>query len=264
MYLYVKTPYGRFADTREIDSDSLSQYMTADISTAKADSVMIEEYEEFFGEVLTQAEHVIHISLGSRAGVSYQKAVDAARGFEHVRIIDSGQISGGQGIIAIYAARLAMEGKSANEICGEINKVIGLVRTQMIFPGADIFYQNGRTTALAAKLCRVFGLHPMVTMRQKNAVLTGVIGGELENAWKTWIHFRLSDKRRINKEVLFITHVGCSVKQLEWIKAEALKCIPFEKVVIQKASLTNACNCGLGSIGISYLLNRQSGTHIML
>lgn len=48
MYLYIKTPSGRFADMREIDSDSLYQYLSADSTSACADSVTVEEMEEFF------------------------------------------------------------------------------------------------------------------------------------------------------------------------------------------------------------------------
>lgn len=252
MYLYIRTPYGRFADTREIDSDSLTQYLSADSSSAYADSVTVEEFEEFFAEVLTQAESVVHISLGSRAGKSHGIAVAAAKGFDHVHVVDSGQISCGQGLVTLYAAKLALEGKNANEICDAVEKMLGHVQTGIIMPGADIFYQNGRTSAMMAKLCRALQLHPFVTMRQKNAIVIDVFGGNLENAWKKGIRRHLRKKRKINRDIVFITHVGCSVKQQEWIKKEVLKCVPFERVIVQKASFTVACNSGMETVGIAY------------
>lgn len=252
MYLYIRTPYGRFADTREIDSDSLTQYMSADCSNAYADSVTVEEFEEFFAEALTQAESVIHISLGSRAGRSHGIAVAAAKGFDYVHVIDSGQISSGQGLVTLYAAKLAMEGKSVSEICEEVLKMRAHVQMGIIMPGADIFYQNGRTSAMVAKLCRMLQLHPFVIMRQKNAIVAGLLGGSLENAWKRGIRWHLRNKRKINHDIVFISHVGCSVKQQEWIKKEVLKRVPFGRVIIQKASFTVACNSGMETIGISY------------
>ncbi len=254
MYLYVKTPHGRFADTKEIDSDSLTQYISAEKSTARSDSVMVEEYEEFFAEALTEAERIIHISLGSRCGVSYDIAVAAAKGFDHVRVIDSGQISCGQGLIALYAAWMAMDGKTIQEICDEIEKVKNRVQTRVIMPGIDIFYQNGRVKAMSAKVCKFFQLHPYVGMKQKKAVLVGMLGGNLEDAWRHGIRLHLRKKRKIDKRIVFITHVGCSVKQQERIKNEILRCIPFEQVIIQKASFTNACNTGMESIGIAYFM----------
>ena len=113
MYLYIRTPYGRFADTREIDSDSLTQYVSLESSTAYGDSVTVEEFEEFFAEALTQADHVIHVSLSSKCGRSHGVAVAAAKGFDHVNVIDSGQISCGQGLVVLYAAKLVAEGNKA-------------------------------------------------------------------------------------------------------------------------------------------------------
>ena len=252
MYLYIKTPFGRFADTREIDSDSLAQYVSLENSTAVGDSVTVEEIEEFFAEALTQAEHVIHISLASKCGRSHGIAVTAAKGFDHVHVIDSGQISCGQGLVVLYAAKLAMEGKTATEICDLVNKMKQRVHTRFIMPSADIFYQNGRTSAFAAKLCRVLHLHPYAGLIQKKAVLRGLLVGSLESAWRQGIHMLMRRKRKINKDIVFVTHVGCSVKQQEWIRKEISKYIKFDRIIIQKASFTSACNVGMESIGIAY------------
>jgi len=257
MYLYIKTPNGRFADTREIDSDSIEQYISAESSVAYGDRVSVEEYEEFFAEVLTQAEEVIHISLASKCGKSCDVARMAATGFDHVHIVDSGQISCGQGLITLYAAKLALEGKSAGEICDSLEKMIGNVHTRVIMPGADIFYKNGRTSAFVAGLCRTLQLHPFVGLVQKNAILLGLMSGTIESAWKQGIWWMFRKKKAINKDVVFITYVGCSVKEQEWIKREILKYVPFENVIIQKTSFTTACNVGMKSIGISYYLNKK-------
>jgi len=39
---------------------------------------------------------------------------------------------------------------------------------------------------------------------------------------------------------------------LEWIAEEVQKMATFDRVIIQKASLTVACNSGMESIGIAY------------
>ncbi|MBQ7955463.1 MAG: DegV family protein [Lachnospiraceae bacterium] len=252
MYLYIRTPHGRFADTREIDADSLTQYISADSSSAYADSGTVEEYEEFFADMLTQAEQVVHISMASLAGKTYEKAVAAAKGFDHVHVVDSGQISCGQGLIAMHAAMLAKEGMRAEEICKIIEKEKDGVQTKFITPGADIFYQNGRAKRITAKVCRTFGLHPFIAIRQKRVAVVGLLGGSLESAWKQGIRWHLRKKKRISRRIVFVSHAGCSVKQLEFIKKEIMKCVPFERIIVQKASFTIACNAGMEAIGISY------------
>ena len=252
MYLYIKTPNGRFADTREIDSDSIAQYITLEKCDAYGDKVSVEEFEEFFAEALTQSEEVIHISLSSKVGRSHSVAVEAAKGFGHVHVIDSGHISCGQGLVVLYAAKLVAEGRNVSEVCAEVERMKNHVRTNCVMPSADIFYQNGRTSAFVAKFCRIFQLHPFAGFKQKRVVLYTLLMGTLEKSWRQAIRFSFRNKKKINTDVIFITHVGCSVKQLDWLKKEIAKQVTFDKVITQKTSFTTACSVGMGTIGYAY------------
>ena len=257
MHLYVKTPYGRFKDVVEIDSDNLTQFVSKDRSQAIPDSVTVEEYEEFFAKTLTMAEQVIHFAVSSRCGESYKVAVNAAKGFDHVRIIDSGQVSGGQGLLVTYAARMAKEGKRVEQICEEIEKVKSNVRISFIMPSAYIFSQRGRAAAITAQVCEKLQLHPMGEMKQNKAVLTMLWGGTLESTRLKAIRWSLRHKRRVKRDIVYIIHAGCNVKELEKVKQEILHQVAFEKVEILKASFTTACNAGVGTIGIAFLENKR-------
>lgn len=257
MYLYVKTPYGRFADTVEIDSDNLTQFVSEQNSQAVPDSVTVEEYEEFFGQTLTKAEEVIHFAVSSRCGESYNVAVQAAKGFDHVHVIDSGQVSGGQGLVVMHAAKLAKAGKRVDEICEEVEKVKSQIRLSFIMPAAHIFSQRGRAGAWTAVACEKLQLHPMGEIRQNKAVLTILWGGTLESTRVKAVRWSLRHKRRVNKDIIYIIHAGCSVKELERVKREVLRCVPFEKVEVLKASFTTACNAGIGTVGLAFYENKR-------
>lgn len=252
MHFYIRTDKARFVDTQEIDSDNLERYLAVPDNAVRSQCASVEEYEEFFGEMLAEADHVIHISMAARAGEGYERAEMAARGFDHVHVIDSGQISGGEALLVLYAAKLAADGRRTHEICEQIEKTKNCIRNRFIMPSARYFYQNNRTSATVARLCELFRLHPILTVRQSKVMIVGVLGGQLNNAWRRYIRFHLMRKWKIGKEVVYITYAGCSVEQLEMVRTEVLKCIPFEKVILQKASFSNACNVGLGTIGIAY------------
>lgn len=251
MYLYIKTPYGRFADTREIDSDSLEQYISADESNAYGDAVTVEEYEDFFAEILTEAERVIHISLGAKIGRAHSIAALAAKGFDHVHVIDSGLISCGQGLVVLHAARMAAEGKHYDEIIESVNKVKEKIEMRFVMPSADIFYHNGRTTEMVAKVCRTFSLHPYVSIKQNRIKVLKLFNGSLENAWKIGIRKHLK-RKKVCKDIVFIAHAGCSVKQLKYVVDEVKKHVEFDQIIVQKASFSSACNTGIESVGIAY------------
>ena len=259
LYLYIQTPYGRFMDSKEIDSDSLKQYLTADKSTAYVSNVTVEECEEFFAEALTQAEKVVHISLASRIGRVHQVTKAAAKSFDHVTVIDSGQISCGEGMLVLHAAKLAAEGMDAEEICAELEQMKHHIHTRFLLKGAEVYsqgagvYQNGGFfQGIRGTICHIFQLHPMVVMKQSRIAPEMLFGGSLESAWRHMVRWHLRHRNKISKEAVFITHVSCSVKQLEFVVEEIKKYVDFERIIIQKASLTNGCSSGLETIGISY------------
>lgn len=259
LYLYIQTPYGRFMDTKEIDSDSLKQYLTEDKSTAYVSNVTVEECEEFFAEVLTQAEKVVHISLASRIGRVHDVTKNAAKSFDHVHVIDSGQISCGTGMLVLYAAELAASGMSAENICEELERMKHHIHSRFLLRGADVYSQGAGVynqkyfmRGLIVWACHWLQFHPMVVMRQSRVAPEMLFGGSLESAWRQMIRWHLRKRSKISTKAVFITHVGCSVKQLELIVNEIKKQVEFEKVIIQKASLTNGCSSGLQTVGISY------------
>ncbi len=252
MYLYIKTPHGRFADTREIDSDSMAYYVEAESTTARADRTSVAEFEEFFAAALTEAEEIIHVTMASKVGSSYRIATEAAKCFGHVHVIDSGHISCGQGLVTLCAARLAAEGKTVTEICDAVNKMKKQVHTSFVLPGADIFYQSGRVKPLFRKICNIFLLHPYGGMRHSGTQMYALLGGSLENAWRKAISYSFIYRRKINTRIVFVTHVGCSVKQQDKIRRELLKRVPFKQVITNKASFTTACSVGMGAVGYAY------------
>ena len=255
MYLYIKTDSGRFADTWEISSDNLSQFMTDTTSNAIADSVSVEEYEDFFAESLTHAEQVVHISMAKNTGKSYEVAKVAAQSFDHVHVIESSQISCGQGLIVLYGGLLAVQGHTAGEICEKVEGIRKHIESRFMMPSAKIFYEHGYTNKVFAKLCEVFSLHPTMKMKQSRLAITGLGAGRMDGAWKRFIHRQLRHNRKINDDVIFISHVACSVEQQKLIQREVLRCIPFKRVIMQRASVTTACCSGIGTFGFAYFVN---------
>lgn len=257
MYLYIKTQTGRYADTKEIDSDSLSRFITEKESKAAADSVSFEEYEEFFSNQLENAELVIHISMASNAGRSYGIALSAANRFDHVKVIDSKQISCGQAIVVLAAAMMAKNGDSPEKIIREIEIIRDRVNNGFIAPSVSLFRKNGRCSAFISKLYEKFGLRPVLKNKRSQVVVKGFCFGNINSARKHFIQKRLFFKRKISTEVLYITHVGLNVNELDMIKNEILRIVPFKKVYIQKGSFSCACNVGMGTFGFAFCMKND-------
>lgn len=252
MYLYIRTERGRFVDTIEINSDTLENYVTDTTTTASADNVSVEEYEEFFAEQLTKADEIIYISLASNSGKSYGTAVEAAKSFDHVHIIDSGQVCGGEGILVLHAAKLAMQGKTTEEIIKSVNREKNRVVSRYILPSAGIFYQNGYTGKLVMQICKLFRLHPVLQMKKSRITITGVMVGDMKRARKQLVRYTLSHKNKIDEKAVFASHVALSIKEQNELKDTISSCVSFEQLYFTRASFTVACSVGIGAFGLSY------------
>lgn len=252
LFLYIETETGRFTDTTEMDSDNLFQYLTNSTSRAVAMNPSVEEYEAFFADTLTEAEDVIYISYAANIGKGYERAVAAAQCFDHVHVVDSGHISGGQGIMVLYAAQMAQQEYTVSEILNEMEQIRNRISSSFLLPTANVLYERAFANRLTVKLCDVFQVHPVIHTRQSKIGVYGLKTGTLERARKRFIRRQLRWGKRIHADYIIINHAACSVKELESMKKEVQKYAPFSKVIIQKASVSTACSAGLGSFGLSF------------
>ncbi len=249
--LYVKTEFGRFRDSKEIDANNLKRYLSAEGSTAYSLSPVVEDYEKFFAEVLAEAEDVIYISMAKGTGHCFENASIAAQCFDHVHVINSGHISCGQGLVVLHAAKLASEGLGTQKIIEEIEKIKGKLHVSFVLPGTKIFYQKGFTDRITANICEFFKLRPVLGASNSKIGVRGVRVGTLENVWKGFIRFHLRNASRIDDDVIFVVHAGCSVRQQEIILEEINRNMKFKEVIFAQASSASVCNAGLQSIGFA-------------
>ncbi len=258
-HLYIKTDKGRYADDLEIDSDSLALYLLDTNNKAVPDSISMEEYEQFFAESLMDADEIIHITVAEGVGVSYPTAVTAAKGFDHVHLVDSEQISGGQGLLVLYAASLVMNGYDADEILPKLEEMKKNIEFCFILPSLRTFYQNGRIGYGLMRVCEALELHLVMRVKNKRTSIVGVRVGNINTARRRFLRSTLRSKRRINSKVVYFTYVGCNVKQLNAMRLELTKNISFQDVIMQKASGSIACNGGMGTVGVAYLRKSNDG-----
>lgn len=248
--LYVKTEHGRFRDDKEIDVENMSLYLSDTESQAYSLAARVEEYEQFFAEVLTEADELIYFSMAGKAGKCYGNAQEAARGFSHVHIIDTGNISCGQGLLVLMAAKMAQDGATVDQIREAAERWRGKINASYIIPKTTILYQKGFTDRFTAWVCDKFELHPVLGPAGGSIKILGIRVGKMEQVWKKYIRAHLKKKAKIDDNVIFISYAGLSARQQQIVLDEVNKCMKFKKVIFTSASASTVCNAGLGSIGI--------------
>lgn len=252
MNLYVKTEQGRFADTKEIDVDSVKCRLEEGQDGIVTDSATVKEFEEFFANALTEAEEVIHISMAKHMGKTYYRAAAAAESFDHVQIVDAGHLSCGQGLLLLKAARKLEDGATKEQLLAYIEEQKSQIETVVLMPNTKFFYRNGYTSRLIMNMCELFQQRPVFSMRQSRLKFVSMCHGKLDRAWKGFVHSQLRNKKSIDGELLIISHAGCSASQLEFLRQEIEKEMSFAEIIIEKTSVSTACTAGLYVVGMAF------------
>lgn len=257
MYFYITTDTGRFRDGYAVTSSNILEYLQEGGQKAETAAPDPEEYREFFQNSLKHCDELVHISFTGHIGTSYHSATAALKlmgeDAQRVTIVDSQQLSTGMGYMVMRAVEMRDCGKPAAEIVEAVKGMRDRISTTFITRSAEYLYRNGRLSEKVEKLCRIFMLHPVLTLRDGRITLKSLRVGNYEAAVMRYIRSQLRHSRKIDKRRLFITHAGCPVKMIAEIKAQTQKLCAFEEVIVTRASATVSSNCGPGTVGVLFM-----------
>lgn len=122
------------------------------------------DFRRLYEFLASHYEAVLSVSLSSRVSGTYNAAVTSAQRIAdgRVRVIDSGTVSLGQGLLAMHAARLAQQGADIDTIERETLRARADVRTFALTATLDYAVRGGRIPPAARTLSRLTGLMPVL------------------------------------------------------------------------------------------------------
>ena len=77
------------------------------------------EYGEMFARYANEYDAVVQITIGANFSCCYQNACAAAQEYPNVFVVDSENLSTGQGLLVVAAAKLAQQGQIGRASCRE-------------------------------------------------------------------------------------------------------------------------------------------------
>ena len=249
---YVCTDEGRFLDGKELKPDELLMHIAGG-RKGYSQPPEVEDYEKFFAEKLTEAQNIIHITMAKHVSEGYQNALEAAKSFENVTVVDSGHLSSSMGLTALCAAYMAEHHAAKAEIVESVRRMERFISSAFIINSTHMMCQSGRISKRTQVLCDALLLHPVLVLKKSKMVVGSMEMGSFSYAAKKYVKKTLQDTRNIDRRILFITFSGMEDKKIQYIKNLVQQYCPFERVYLQKASSAIASNCGPGSFGLLFM-----------
>ncbi len=250
---HVRTEGGDFLDGVEIETDGIISYLSGKEKQVRSEEPRVEEYEAFFAEQLTKAQHIIHIAMAKNASKGYEKALEASAAFDNVTVVDSGHLSSGMGLIALRAAQHAASGMAVPDILSEIDRMKTRTETSFIMGSTEYLARSGRISGKISAICEACMLHPVIVLKKSSMTVGAIRMGNRETIWSNYIRSVLKSPLGIDKRLLFITHAGLKPEELDHIADLARERVQFDEVIYQKASPAISSNCGPESFGLLFM-----------
>ena len=249
---YVLTEEGRFLDGQELMPDELLAHI-AQGKKGISQPPGVEDYERFFAEKLTEAQNVIHITMARHVSDGYQNALEAAKSFENVTVLDSGHLSSGMGLAVLRAAHLAEHHAVKAEIVEAVKRVERYISTSYLLNTTHMMRQTGHLSRRIQILCDALFLHPVLVLKKSRMVVGSMEIGGFARTAKKYVRKMLQDSRSIDRRVLILTYSGLDEQKLQYIQSLVQQYCPFERVYLQKASAAVTSNCGPESFGLLFM-----------
>ena len=188
----------------------------------------------------------------------YNNALEAAKSFENVTVLDSGHLSSSMGLAVLCAAWMAENHAAKEDIVKAVKKLRRFISSAFIIDSTHMMCQSGRISKRIQILCDALLLHPVIVLRKSKMVVGSMEMGAFAHVTKRYIKKTLRDTRSIDRRILFITYAGMDEKRLQYIQELVRQHCPFERVYLQKASPAIASNCGPGSFGLLFMRKNEA------
>ena len=108
------------------------------------------EYGKVFARYAKEYDAVVQVTIGANFSCCYQNACLAAQEFDNVYVVDSENLSSGQGLLVVAAAKLAAQGLSGSEIAERVRALAPKVEASFLIERLDYMRKGGRCSAVAA------------------------------------------------------------------------------------------------------------------
>ena len=222
-----------------------------DLCSTSANSVG--EYEDWFRKYAADYDGVLHINIGSGFSSCFQNACIAAQEFDNVAVVDSMNLSTGQGLVVLEACRLAKECNSLEELREKVQTFTSRVEASFLVDKLNYLVKGGRCSAAAALGANLLNLKPCIEVRDGKMIVVKKYRGNYAKCLANYVKDRLDGRDDLTREILFVTKTPVTDECHAAVMEAIDQCPAFETMYETNAGCTVSCHCGPGTLGVLFV-----------
>ena len=242
-----------YKDGITITPANIFEHVAAGGELCSTSAANIGEYTDIFEKYAGEYDAVIHINLGSGFSTCYQSACLAAEEFDNVRVIDSKNLTAGQGFVVLKACELAETMNDLDAIVEKLNAFTEKVEVSFVVDKLDYLVKGGRCSSAAALGANLLGLKPCIEVKDGKMSVVKKYRGNYAKCLTTYVKDRLEGREDIDRSKLFVVQTVVSEECYNGVMEAVNAYGNFETVYENTAGCTISCHCGPGTLGILFV-----------
>ena len=211
------------------------------------------DYQDLFARYTSDYDAIIHINISSDLSSSYQNACIAASEFDNVRVIDSRNLSTGQGLVVLAACDLRETCADLDELCAKLVDLTDRVESSFVLDRLDYMVKGGRCSSAAALGANLLNLKPCIEVRNGKLGVVKKYRGSYAKCLANYVKDRLDGRDDLDTKRLFVTRTPVSDEAYSAVMEAVEKYGNFEEVYQTTAGCTVSCHCGPGTLGVLFI-----------
>lgn len=249
--LYVRIQDTEYRDGIDITSDVMFEKIKECGQLPKTAAVSMQDYMDFWKPFRDEGYEIVHLTISGEMSVCFHNCRTAAEEMGGVYAVDSRNLSTGIGLLAITAANLAKEGKSAKEIYDILLEKREKLNVSFVLDTVDYLAKGGRCSAVTAFAAGLLRLRICIEVKDGKMDVCKKYRGKMASVLTEYVRDRL-EKVDPELDYIYITDSGVTDEIREKVKEAVVEMRPFAKVLFSTAGCTVSSHCGPGTLGILF------------
>jgi len=175
-----------YKDCVELSGDQFYHKLASSKVLPKTSQPSPHDFQVVYEELLSQSDGIASIHLSSKLSGTYQSAKMAASvlGDDRIQVIDGRTASGGTGLLALEAARLARLGADMRKILEQVEELKKKIRVCFTVDTLEYLRRNGRIGKAAAFLGTILSIRPLLAIDDGEVMPVEKVRGSRERVLK--------------------------------------------------------------------------------
>lgn len=242
-----------YSDGVDITPDIIYAHVAAGGGLCSTAAINVAEYENWFRKYTDEYDGIVHINISSEFSSSYQNACIAAESFENVLVVDSRNLSTGQGLVVLKACELAKDCTDLHTLKEQLQDFTQKVEASFLLDRLEYMVKGGRCSSAAALGANLLNLKPCIEVKNGKMSVVKKYRGNYAKCLATYVKDRLDNREDLDRSTLFVTRTPVNEDCLQAVSNAVDTYGDFENIYWTKAGCTISCHCGPGTLGVLFV-----------